>query len=229
MENNELYERLNNKVSHLYQIFDKCDNKEKINLLIHDEINNMLLTMSLYETIHILERIDSIFHVNLNSNQLQKIQLLIQNEILTIDKTYESDHTCLFISCRMQNYEIVKLLVINGANVNVESGMSCLHCACIRGNYEICKILIEYGANVNSTDTFGHTCMSDIRNTSGNAKKIVQLLLDNHVTITKHILMTFKQDIEIYKMISDYCVANEIMFEMDPLEKYFNTFNKFYN
>jgi ankyrin repeat protein/beta-lactamase regulating signal transducer with metallopeptidase domain len=68
------------------------------------------------------------------------------------------DHTPLQIALSMGNNKIAELLIVNGANVNVENqgdGHAPLHIAAGQGYTEIVELLIDHGADVNKEWLFG--------------------------------------------------------------------------
>lgn len=59
------------------------------------------------------------------------------------------DTNFIFISISTSDYDSVKLLIKNGANVNVEvKSLTPLHCAAILNDVKMMKILIDNGANI---------------------------------------------------------------------------------
>ena len=63
-------------------------------------------------------------------------------------------------SCR-DHYNIVKLLVENGADINLptDDGSTPLRPPCVKGNFEIVQYLVEHGANVNAVNDDKETCL----------------------------------------------------------------------
>jgi ankyrin repeat protein len=80
-----------------------------------------------------------------------------------------SGRTALMVAAIRNHLEICKLLITNGASVNLRSniredefaGESALMAAARRGNLEICKLFLEHGANVNQLDNFGRTALQE--------------------------------------------------------------------
>ncbi|UOX38731.1 ankyrin repeat containing protein [Finch poxvirus] len=110
-------------------------------------------------------------HININrllvshSNEIYKYldvtlcNILIECEadINIIDK---NNRTPLFYAVKNNDYDMVKLLLKNGANVNLQDniGYSCLHIAGIHNsNIEIVDALISYKPDLNSRDWVGRT------------------------------------------------------------------------
>ena len=63
----------------------------------------------------------------------------------------------IIIAIDDDNYQIVNLLLVNGAVTNAlsEFGEPVLMCAAIRNNLQICKLLLEYGADINAENKKG--------------------------------------------------------------------------
>jgi len=71
-----------------------------------------------------------------------------------------------------RHYDIVKLLIDHGANVDAEaSGYTSLHNAAYRGSLELTKLLIVKGANINASDINGDTPLDW---TSGETAKLLR-------------------------------------------------------
>ncbi|ARE67600.1 SWPV1-034 [Shearwaterpox virus] len=77
-----------------------------------------------------------------------------------IDIIDKNNRTPLFYAVKNNDYEMVKLLLNKGANVNIQDsiGYSCLHIATIRNsNIEIIKALIDNKIDLNAYDWIGRT------------------------------------------------------------------------
>lgn len=68
-------------------------------------------------------------------------------------------YTALEIAIRAQQYESVKVLLENGADVDIKNGegLQPLAVACSHNNIDIIKELIEYGADINAENQTGWT------------------------------------------------------------------------
>ena len=75
------------------------------------------------------------------------------------------------------HYDIVKLLVDNGASIDnpTDSGSTPLRPACYDGRPDIVQYLVEHGADVNKSNIYGSTCLMNLTD-SGNYKMIQYLL-----------------------------------------------------
>jgi len=62
-------------------------------------------------------------------------------------------------ACAISNFEIVEILIKNGADINAQqmSGVTPLHSAAHNGQTKIVKLLIENGARINTKTTDGKT------------------------------------------------------------------------
>jgi ankyrin repeat protein len=129
-----------------------------------------------------------------------------------------SQKTPLILAATMGNYDICKLLIDNGADVNFRTkfGYFPLYAAICNDNYDICKLLIANGAVVNFTYSRVktnnlNTALLHIAVRRGNYN-ICKLLLDSGANINivndlneKSIDQAIKQrDIKIVKLLIDY-------------------------
>ena len=94
-------------------------------------------------------------------NNLSMIKLLIEHNA-RIDKTTDSGATPLQIACCFNRVEVVKILLENGVNVNIQSAtkevLPPLHHAIYARNDEILKILLDHpNIDVNNPDEDGVT------------------------------------------------------------------------
>lgn len=73
------------------------------------------------------------------------------------------------------NTEIMKFLLDNGANVNLQDviGNTALHYAVLIGNYKTVKLLIAYGADLNMANTWGYYPMDIINNKNNKIYKLL--------------------------------------------------------
>jgi ankyrin repeat protein len=77
-------------------------------------------------------------------------------------------------------YEIIKYLILHGANVNVENS-TVLHWNCAHGNLDIVQFLVEHGANINSRNSLAIRWAA-----TKNKTNILKYLLDNDANIHAH-------------------------------------------
>ena len=118
--------------------------------------------LKMKETIGMEEKLNEYFLDSIENNDYNRIKFLI--EICGVDVNAELD--CVTAIHITNNYEIAKLLIENGAKINVEDGeesplrhqLDKGHCYVKSGTIEfqdcnkIAKLLIENGANVNARD-----------------------------------------------------------------------------
>ena len=95
------------------------------------------------------------FAVVVSCGNIKLCNLFVKN-VRNINQKYRG-RTLLFIACERGHIEICKLLLENGADVNLISGRgveqsTALHISIEFKYFEISKLLIEYGANINIKD-----------------------------------------------------------------------------
>ena len=89
----------------------------------------------------------------------------------------------LFDAVKAKNYELVKKLIDEGADVNAKNdeGETALMIASNEGDKEICELLIEKGADVNAKDNEGNTALMYV-SLKGD-KEICELLIKNNAEV----------------------------------------------
>ncbi|KAJ5552018.1 hypothetical protein N7535_000035 [Penicillium sp. DV-2018c] len=88
--------------------------------------------------------------------------------------------TALTAACVGQHEEVVKLLLDNGADINVAAGVgTALQAASKNGHQKLVKLLLENGADVNAHTEYGLHGTALIAAASKGERDTVELLLDN--------------------------------------------------
>ena len=96
-------------------------------------------------------------------------------------------YSLLHLAVRNGHEDIVKLLLVHGANVNLPNhlnGMTPLHTAAESGLINITKLLIKHGAAVNAKTRLGVTPLHLAAMAFRNRPEIVNILLDSNANIT---------------------------------------------
>lgn len=92
--------------------------------------------------------------------QIDIVKLLLGNEANpNIPANNQFKVAPIHSACAISNYEIVNLLIKNGADVNAKQmqGVTPLHSAAHNGQNELAKLLIDSGADINAKMDNGHT------------------------------------------------------------------------
>ncbi len=111
-----------------------------------------------------------------------KIVELLYKKGANIDKVDENNHSALLIATYSENVEIIKYLLIHGADPNeIYYNRSYLYRAIIRNNLELVTLLVEYGANVNYVDNHHRTVYSYAMEYADDS--IIEILLDKRATL----------------------------------------------
>jgi len=104
------------------------------------------------------------------ADNLEAVELLLAGGA---DPDYQVDGRTALMTAAIRNQpKICKLLIANGANVNLRRniregnfpGESALMGAARRGNPKICKLLLQHGADVHQLDDHGHTALQEALN-----------------------------------------------------------------
>jgi ankyrin repeat protein len=89
----------------------------------------------------------------------------------------------LHYAIQKKNKDIIKLLLENGSNTNIQenNGYNALHIAVFTRDIEICKLVIKYIGNINSKCNTGETALH--LSTNLRLFDISKLLIDNNINI----------------------------------------------
>jgi ankyrin repeat protein len=93
------------------------------------------------------------------NSDLKQVRKLISKGA-DVNARDDDGQSSLHHACYLGNFEIVKSLVTNGANVNIEVpkfGLTPLHGATMNGDIKTVKFLIEHNAKLNAKDIKGGT------------------------------------------------------------------------
>lgn len=117
-----------------------------------------------------------------NRNEIAK--LILDLEICDINKQHINDkNTALLVSVFNKNIELIKMLLIKNANVNIQNniGDTALIIASNHKNIEIVKLLLEHNCDVNIQNKDGNTAL--IYASSPGNIEIVKLLLEHNCNV----------------------------------------------
>ena len=90
------------------------------------------------------------------SGTIEQAKILLKTNPSCFNTTNKEGYSPLTLACYRNNLQVVKLLIQNGADVNVNSTMGTpLMAAVVKGNFEIVKILLKNKAQVNQPDNNG--------------------------------------------------------------------------
>ena len=105
-------------------------------------------------------------HFNALDNNIKKMKNNIKKGI-DVNSLGEYASTPLHYACREGNFEMVKFLIENGANVNIENHYSTIYPIFDaitslnnqKTHLQIIQLLIDNGANIKKVDSFGNTLL----------------------------------------------------------------------
>lgn len=146
---------LNESTAGLFQDFKEAHRKQKLNEDIEHEIADIKLKITMISTLACGEEgyLDKtgdtttlrIPPTNWTESGVEYIPNTRQRR--TMHHNFQLEMSFLMLACHLNNLEIVKLLIENGANPNQYELVSPLVLACQNGNLEMVEYLLEKGAN----------------------------------------------------------------------------------
>jgi hypothetical protein len=131
---------------------------------------------------HTTNKNESCLYFACKMNDIDIAEYLLNNYSDLIDVVTYNDVSCIEIAIINGHYEIFKLLLKKGVDVNLfneETGLSCLMTACISKRFEIVKDLIEAGAELDLINFKNKNALYYAAYHAHNNDEIILYLLEN--------------------------------------------------
>ena len=89
----------------------------------------------------------------------EELRTLIRINKSLVKESDEHGRTLLYLACKSGFYDMVKMLLQNGAEINMvqRDGSTSLHGAAFFGHFLVVSLLLEYGAHTDIKNKWGHT------------------------------------------------------------------------
>jgi len=159
--------------------------------------------------------IDTLFELSISEEKSEIVELLIKKgaNFNFIKNEYGDKFVALKSACIMQNLKIVKILIENGADVNIAGyeGRTALFDAieATRANKEIISYLIQNGADIHKEDDKGITPLSFAQT---NKKSLVKVLTEQ-----EKVMLSENQDSDT--MANYQTLSNKILGQNKVINK----------
>jgi len=129
------------------------------------------------------------------NNDVDGVKFFSKGGALVVNQRNKGGATSLHIACREGNFEIVKTLIDNGANVNItdNEGWTPLMRASLSGNQEIVEILLKNGAKANLLNSLNESAL--IHATTSKCIKCIEQIIENGDLIKKMDILVLKSQI----------------------------------
>ena len=113
------------------------------------------------------------------NNDIDGVKFFSKAGALVINQRNKGGATSLHIACREGNFEIAKILVDNGANVNIvdNEGWSPLMRASLAGNKDIVELLLKNGAKAHLLNSLNETAL--IHATTSKCVECINQIIEN--------------------------------------------------
>ena len=113
------------------------------------------------------------------NNDIDGVKFFSKAGALVINQRNKGGATSLHISCREGNFEITKILVDNGANVNIvdNEGWSPLMRASLAGNKDIVELLLKNGAKAHLLNSLNESAL--IHATTSKCVECINQIIEN--------------------------------------------------
>ncbi len=129
------------------------------------------------------------------NNDIDGVRFFSKAGALVINQRNKGGATSLHIACRESNFEIAKILIENGANVNIvdNEGWSPLMRASLTGNKEIVEILLKNGAKAHLLNSLNESAL--IHATSSKCVECINQIVENGNLIKNMDILVLKSQI----------------------------------
>lgn len=113
------------------------------------------------------------------NNDIDGVKFFSKAGALVINQRNKGGATSLHIACRESNFEIAKILVDNGANVNIvdNEGWSPLMRASLAGNKDIVELLLKNGAKAHLLNSLNESAL--IHATTSKCVECINQIIEN--------------------------------------------------
>lgn len=110
------------------------------------------------------------------SGNVPLVEMLVKEKYVNLDHQDKDKNTSLHYSVIQRNYELIDLLVDNGADIDVQNadGQTALMVAAKAGDDKLTDYLLDYGADKKLRDRAGRTALQ-LAESSGN-RRCVELI-----------------------------------------------------
>jgi len=135
----------------------------------------MLISLCLMVTVNAKA---GILHDAVLSRSITKLELLLEKDININSADYLNGASPLHLAARNNYQEIARLLINQGANVDIRDleELTPLHNAAWNGYLDMVKLLLAAGADINATSYAGRTPLSVARRR--NRTEVIEFLQD---------------------------------------------------
>lgn len=148
-----------NTIEYIYDMNQR--NKKLSNEKLYELINDIVYVWSHFEQ----KRVDlTPLEIEILMDNKEEVLNLINNGT-DLNKISPSGYYPLEVAIAMSNYDLSKLLIENGANVNIQSEYTPLNVAVTMKSYQIVKLLIDNGVDINRVDEYGFNALHYLLNT----------------------------------------------------------------
>jgi uncharacterized protein len=129
---------------------------------------------------------DNLLIKTIDSKKYQAVEYLVNAKLFNINEPDNFGTTPLILSCGYGLFDVTKLLIDNGADINYQAhyqGETALGSAIVHGGHiEIVKLLLEHNVNIDPVDKYGLTPL--LQAVRKGHEEIVKLLVENNADLT---------------------------------------------
>ena len=119
-----------------------------------------------------------------------ELKVLIRRDNSLLETSDEHGRTLLYLACKSGFYDMVKMLLREGADINKiqRDGSTALHAAAFYGHLHVVRLLLEYGARTDIKNNWQETALGE-----SNSTEITNLIKDSSSDFIFSAKTTFKE------------------------------------